>query len=144
MLEAINPVAIFLPVLVVVALTYIAFVLMAAGRAGAMKSGIDPKFYRAHQGGQEPETTVVKVRHYGNLFELPTVFYAACLTAFVLSAVGDWTLIFAWGYAAARLLQSAVHVSYNNPAHRGGAFVLGVVFTLALWINVAMSVFARL
>lgn len=142
--EAINPVAIFLPVLVVVALTYIAFLLMGAGRAGAMKSGIDPNFYKAHQGGQEPEPTVVKVRHYGNLFELPTVFYAACLTAFVLSAVGSWTLIFAWGYAAARVLQSAVHLSYNNPAHRGGAFVLGVALTLALWINVAMSVFARL
>ena len=142
--EAINPVSLFLPVLVVVALTYLAFIRMAGGRAGAMKSGLDPSFYKAHQGGQEPEDTVVGVRHYGNLFELPTVFYAACLTAFVLSAVGSWTLIFAWGFAAARVLQSAVHLTYNNPAHRGGAFVLGVVFTLALWVNVALSIFARL
>lgn len=142
--EAINQVQIFLPMLLVVALTYVAFAAMAGGRAGAMKTGIDPNFYKAHQGGQEPEATVVKVRHYHNLLELPTVFYAACLTAFALAAVGTWTLVFAWGYAVARLVQSAVHLSYNNPAHRGLAFVLGVVFTLALWVNVAVSIFARL
>lgn len=142
--EAINQVSIFLPVLLVVALTYVAFIGMAAGRAAAMKTGMDPRFYKAHQGGPEPEGTVVKVRHYHNLLELPTVFYAACLAAYVLAAVGSWTLIFAWGYAAARLLQSLVHLTYNNPAHRGGAFVLGVVFTLALWVNVALAVFARL
>jgi hypothetical protein len=142
--EAINPVSLFVPMLVVVALTYLAFVAMAGGRAGAMKTGLDPNFYKAHQGGQEPEATVVKVRHYGNMLELPTVFYAACLTAFALGAVGRWTLIFAWAYAAARVVQSAVHLTYNNPAHRGGAFVLGVVLTLALWVNVAISIFARL
>lgn len=141
--EAINPVSIFLPVLVVVALTYVAFVRMAAAR-GAVAKTMDMNFYRAQQGGPEPEMAVVAVRHYGNLLELPTVFYAACLTAFVLSAVGSWTLILAWGYVAARLLQSAVHLTYNNPAHRGGAFVLGVVLSLALWVNVALSVFARL
>ena len=61
----------------------------------------------------------------------------------VLSAVSAWTLLFAWGYVAARIVQSAVHLSYNNPAHRGGAFVLGVVFSLALWVNIALVIFAR-
>lgn len=141
--EAINQVSIFLPVLVVAALTYVAFVRMAAARGAAAKT-MDPSFYKAQLGGHEPEAAVVAVRHYHNLLELPTTFYAACLTAFVLAAVGQWTLVFAWGYAAARVLQSAIHLSYNNPAHRGLAFVLGVVFSLALWVNVAIAVFARL
>lgn len=141
--EAVNPVSLFLPVLVVVALTYVALIRMAAAR-GAVAKQMDPNFYKAQLGGHEPEAAVVAVRHYGNLLELPTVFYAACLTAFALNAVGSWTLILAWGYAAARLLQSAIHLTYNNPAHRGLAFVLGVVFSLALWVNVALSVFARL
>ncbi len=72
------------------------------------------------------------------------LFYAACLTAFVLGGVGTWTLVFAWGYVAARLLQSAIHLTYNNPAHRGGAFVLGVLFSLALWVNVGLAVCAKL
>lgn len=142
--EAVNQLAIFVPMLVVVALTFVAFIRMATGRGAAMKAGQDPRFYRAHQGAPEPEATVVAVRHYGNLFELPTVFYAACITAFVLGAVNVWALVFAWGYVVCRLAQSAVHLTYNNPAHRGGAFVLGVVFVLALWVKLALAISAGL
>ena len=84
------------------------------------------------------------MRHYGNLLELPTIFYAACLTAYVLGAVSQWTLIFAWAFVAMRLVQSLVHMTSNNTSHRGGAFVLGVLALAALWINVGMAVFARL
>ncbi|AOR77126.1 MAPEG family protein [Novosphingobium resinovorum] len=138
-----NPTLIFLPMLVVVALTFVAFVRMAVARTGIIKS-MDPDYYRAHIGPPEPESARAAVRHYDNLFELPTLFYAACLTAFVVAVVGRWTLIFAWGYVAARVVQSLIHMTYNNPAHRGGAFVLGMLFTLALWINLAVSIFARL
>lgn len=140
----INPATIFLPMLAVVALTFIGFVLMAAARGAAMKAGQDPNFYRAHQGAGEPEATVVRVRHYHNLLELPPLFYAACLVAFALGTVGRWTLVFAWGYVVARIVQSAVHLSYNAPAHRGVAFMIGVLFLFALWLNVAIEVFAHL
>ncbi len=143
MLNAANPVSILVPMLVVVALTFVAFIKMAAARGGAVKA-MDPNFYRAHQGGQEPEAAAAAVRHFNILFEAPTLFYAACLTAFVLNGVGTWTLIFAWAFVAARLLQSAIHMSYNNPTHRGGAFVLSMVAMLALWINVGMVICARL
>lgn len=141
--EVVNPVSIFVPLLVVVALTFVVFIRMAAAR-GAVAKQMDPNFYRAHQGGQEPEFATAAVRHYGNLFELPTLFYAACLTAFVVGAVGKWTLVFAWGYVVLRLVQSAIHLTYNNPAHRGMAFVLGVLFTLALWVNITLSICAQL
>lgn len=135
---------IFLPVLVVVALTLVAFVRMAMGRAAAVKAGHDPAYYRAHHGTPEPESAAAGARHWDNLFELPTLFYAGCLTSFVLGGVTGWTLAFAWGFAAARVVQSLVHMTYNNPGHRGLAFVVGVVFVFALWINVALSVFAGL
>jgi hypothetical protein len=130
--------------LVVVALTFVAFVRMAAARGAAVKAGQDPAFYRAHLGTPEPEAATAASRHWGNLFELPTLFYAACLTAFVLNAVTGWVLVFAWGWVAARIVQSAVHMSYNNPSHRGVGFILGVLFLLALWIDLAFAIFARL
>jgi hypothetical protein len=140
---AVNPIAIFLPVLVVVALSLVAFIRMGTARAGIAKT-MDMNYYRAHLGAPEPEAARAAVRHYDNLFELPTLFYAACLTAYVLNAVSGWTLIFAWGFVAARLVQSAIHLTYNNPAHRGIAFVVGVVFTFALWINLGLAICARL
>lgn len=142
MLNHANQATILVPMLVVVALTFVAFIRMAAARGSVAKT-MDPNFYRAHLGGAEPEAAVVAVRHYGNMLELPTVFYAACLTAFVLQAVGQWTLILAWAFVAFRLVQSAVHLTYNNPGHRGIAFVLSVLSLLALWVNVGMSVCAK-
>jgi len=141
--DVVNPVSIFVPMLVVLALTFVAFIRMAAAR-GSVAKQMDPSFYRAHLGGQEPEAARTAVRHYGNLLELPTVFYAACLTAFVIGAVGAWTLAFAWGFVVLRLVQSAVHITYNNPAHRGMAFVVSVLFLLALWINIGVSICAQL
>ncbi len=144
MFNAANQASIFVPMLVIVALTFVGFIKMASARAAAVKAGHPSEYYKAHLGPPEPEATVVAVRHYGNMFELPTLFYAACLTAFVLGAVSTWVLIFAWGYVAARLVQSAVHMTSNNPNQRGGAFVLGVVFMLALWVMLGMAVCARL
>jgi hypothetical protein len=143
MFDAANPVTILLPMFVVAALTLFAFIRMAAARGAAAKS-MDMNFYRAYQGGTEPEPAVVAVRHYGNLMELPTLFYPACIALFALGAVSGWALLWAWSYVAARLLQSAVHLSYNNPGHRGGAYVLGVVFLVALWVTLALAVFVRI
>lgn len=137
-----NPTLIFLPLLAVVALTFVAFLRMAVARAGVFKS-MAPDYYRAHIGTPEPESARAAARHYGNLFEVPTLFYAACLTAYMVAIVGRWTLIFAWGYVAARVAQSLIHMTYNAPPHRALAFVVGLLFTMALWINLAVSIFAR-
>ena len=144
MFNAANPVSILVPMLAIVLLTVVGFVRMATARGAAVKGGHDPNYYKAHLGTPEPEPTVAAVRHYGNLFELPTIFYAACLTAFVLPAVSMWTLFFAWAYVAARFLQSAIHLTTNNTSQRGGAFVLGVLFVIALWVNLGVAIFARL
>lgn len=141
--NTINPTAIFVPALVVVALTFFAFFRMAAARLALSKS-FDMDFYRVHQGGVEPAAAAVTVRHYGNLFELPVLFYAACLTAYVLDVVDAWTLGLAWVFVAARLVQSVVHLTYNNPMHRGGAFILSIFILLALWVLLALEIFARL
>ncbi|KHK89397.1 MAPEG family protein [Novosphingobium malaysiense] len=143
-MPTINQTLVLVPMLVVVALTFIAFVRMAVARGAAVKAGQDPNFYRAHLGSPEPEPATAAARHWDNLFELPTLFYAGCLTAFVLGAVGTWTLVFAWGYAISRLAQSAVHMTSNNPGPRGIAFSLGTLFMLALWINVGSAIVAAL
>lgn len=142
--ETVNQAAIFVPVLVLVALTFVAFVKMGMARGAAVKMGHDPAYYRAHIGDPEPEAVRAIVRHWDNLFEFPTVFYAACLAAFALQAVSGWTLAFAWAFVAGRVVQSAVHMTYNNPVHRGLGFTLGIVAALALWVNVGLAVMARL
>jgi hypothetical protein len=139
-----NQSLIFLPMLVVVALTLVGFLRLASARMAAIKGGQDPAYYRAHLGGSEPEAAAAGARHWANLFELPTLFYAGCLSAFVLGGVTGWTLAFAWGYAAARVVQSLVHMTYNNVRQRALAFLVGVILIFALWANVAVSVIVNL
>lgn len=144
MFNATNPVAMLVPMLVLVGLTFFAFLRLGMARTAAMKGGVPINFYRAHIGKGEPEAATVTVRHYGNLFEMPVLFYAACLTAVVLGAASVWLLVLAWVYVVGRLIQSTVHLTYNNPMHRGAGFMLGTASLLALWINLAMVIFSRL
>jgi len=144
MFDHANQASIFVPLLVVVALTFLAFLRLGAARGAAMKGGVTIEYYRAHIGPGEPEAVAAAGRHYNNLFEMPVLFYAACITAFVLATVNFWVLLLAWGYVAGRLIQSAIHLTYNNPLHRGYGFSFAVLCLLALWVNLALVIFAKL
>jgi hypothetical protein len=135
--------SIFLPVLLVIAVTFVGFFKMAIERARATQQGQDPNYYKAHIGEPEPERTRAAVRHWDNLFELPTVFYAGCLTAQVIGAVSTTVLVCAWIFALARTVQSLVHLTYNNPAHRGLAFVVAVFAALVMWGALAAGILAQ-
>jgi hypothetical protein len=133
---------ILLPVLLVVALTFLGFVKMAIERAGAVRQGQNPEFYKVYLGDPEPEKTRAAVRHWDNLFELPTVFYAGCLTAYVLGAVSTTVLVCAWIFAVGCALQSFVHLTYNSPNHRGGAFTLSFLGLMGMWGALAVHIIA--
>ena len=135
---------IFLPVLLVVAVTFIGFVKMAIERAKAVKGGQNPEFYKVYLGDPEPEKTRAAVRHWDNLFELPTVFYAGCLSAYAIGAVSTTVLVCAWIFAVGRTVQSLIHITYNSPNHRGGAFTLSFLGLMAMWAALAMTIFSRI
>jgi hypothetical protein len=142
--ETVNQVSIFVPVLVVVALTFVAFVHMSLARTRAAREGQDPNYYKAHLGPPEPEYAAAAVRHFNILFEVPTLFYLACVVTYLLGAVNGWALIYAWAYVAGRLVQSAVHMTYNNPLHRGLGFTFSILALLVFWVNLGLAIFARL
>lgn len=133
---------IFLPVLLVVAVTFVGFIKMAIERAGAVKQGQNPEFYKVYLGDPEPEKTRAAVRHWDNLFELPTVFYAGCLAAYVLGAVSTTVLVCAWIFAVGRAVQSFIHLTYNSPNHRGGAFTLSFLGLMVMWGALAAHIIA--
>lgn len=88
--------AIFLPLLVVAALSAVALVRMFSLRAAAVRGReVRLSYYRAFQGTAEPEALAAASRHYNNLFEAPVLFYVGCLVAFEVSAVTPWMLVFA-------------------------------------------------
>lgn len=76
-----------------------------------------------------------------NLFELPTLFYAATLYLYVAQRVDLPYLIAAWVFFGFRILHSGVHCTFNFVPLR---FWLYLISAMALWfmiVRIGLAVF---
>jgi hypothetical protein len=133
--------AIFWPMFALVLLTAMVLVRLFRSRVRAVRSGsVTTAYFRAFQGGVEPEASVVLARHFTNLFEAPTLFYVACITAMALHAVSPATVVLAWLYVLARAAHSIVHLGRNRLKYRIRAYFTSWLILLALWIELAVRI----
>jgi hypothetical protein len=125
--------SIFWPMLVQALLTFAIYSLVSYRRISAVKAGVaKPSDYRVPT--VEPEPSATAARSLINQFELPVLFYAACLVLFVLGAAGPVAVAFAWLFALSRGLHAFIHVTSNRLRYRRPLFIAGVFAALALWI----------
>jgi hypothetical protein len=81
--------------------------------------------------------------HFKNLFEMPVLFYVACVAAALTDVTADCLVYrLLWVYYFARLGHSVVHLTYNNPVHRLCFFALSVAALLTIWGFLVPNVFA--
>jgi hypothetical protein len=76
--------------------------------------------------------------NYKNQFELPVLFYAACLFALELKIVDAWVLGLASAFALTRVVHAVVHIGPNIVLYRGSAFLAGYVVLALLWIVIGV------
>ena len=93
-----------------------------------------------YQGETEPEATAQRARHFVNLFEAPTLFYAACLAAMVTGQAGSTTVVLAWCYVAARFVHSYIHLGGNVLQARIGAYFTSWAVLIVLWTWLVVGV----
>jgi len=127
------------PMLAMVLLTFGVAVILFRARVRSVREGHTAVSYFRTFAGSPPELEFLAkpTRHFANLFEVPTLFYAGCLAAMVVGATGAPALVFAWGYVATRLVHAWVHLRANRVRHRFRIYLISWVFLLALWIYVA-------
>ena len=90
-----------------------------------------------------PTTSHVVTRHFANLFEVPTLFYAS--VGFILATGLDdptFTLL-GWCFVIVRFIHAIIHLTYNNLNHRGGIFTLGSMIQLAIVIRIFLAMYHR-
>jgi hypothetical protein len=133
------------PMLAMVLLTFFVLVTLFRSRVRMIREGHAPvSYFRTFQGSlEEPDYAVKPARHFSNLFEAPTLFYAGCLAAMVVGASGWLPLALAWGYVAARCAHAWIHLGGNRVRHRLRAYFVSWLLLLALWAFVAMAVATR-
>lgn len=86
-----------------------------------------------------PEMVVKSTRNFNNQFEIPTLFYVACLAYLALDIENIAALVLAWGFVLFRTLHALIHITYNHLFHRMIAFWLAVVMMLGLWFVLIFS-----
>jgi hypothetical protein len=132
------------PMLALVLLTCGVLIALFRSRVRMVREGLAPvSYFRVFQGSPEPEFAAKPARHFTNLFEAPTLFYAACLTAMVAGVSGVVVVALAWGYVAMRYLHAWIHLGSNRVRHRMRAYFASWLFLVAMWIYVAASVATR-
>jgi hypothetical protein len=132
------------PMFAMVVLTAVVLRILFVSRVRAVREGALPAaYFRVFQGGAEPEYTAKPSRHLVNLFEAPTLFYAACLAAMATQTGGPLVLGLAWAYVAARLVHTFVHLGRNRLRARIPAYFGSWVVLLALWSVIVVDVWRR-
>ena len=136
-----RPYALVYPMFALVVLSATVLVILFRSRVRAVREGkVTAKYYRIFQGETEPEETAKPARHFSNLFEAPTLFYAACLAGMVTGDTGAFVQFLAWLYVAARTVHAYIHLGRNRIRRRINAYFVGWLALMALWIHVAAHV----
>jgi len=130
------------PMFAMVLLTFAVAVVLFRARIRAVREGHTAVSYFRTFAGSPPEQEFLAkpTRHFANLFEVPTLFYAGCLAAMLVGATGPTGLVLAWGYVAARLAHAWVHLGGNRVRHRFRIYLASWIFLLALWFYVCSAV----
>ena len=131
--------AIFWPVLAQVLLTYVVYLTVSARRIGAIKAGT-AKVSDFKVPSIEPEPSATAARNLSNQFELPVLFFAACISLFVTGAAGLAALVAAWAFVLARVAHAYIHLTSNRVRIRRSLFIVSLGINLVQWLLLAVHI----
>jgi hypothetical protein len=131
-----------LPVLALVAWTFVMWLWMYATRIPAMQAAkVDPQEMARTGAKLELPPTVSRVAdNYNHLHEQPTIFYALALAAQLASADDGTNIGLAWTYVVLRVVHSLIQATANIIMLRFSVFTLGTIALGALLVRTLMLV----
>lgn len=93
------------------------------------------KYYQLFEGeDRQPERLRVLTRHVQNHFEIPPLFHAGVLMAYVSGQVGIASVVLAWAYVLLRCVHSWIHLGSNNVTWRFNVFACSFAVLALLWL----------
>ena len=131
--------AILYPLFALAGLTASVQLLIPVARVrAALRGKVAVDDFRFGESAAVPAAVSIPNRNYMNLLEFPLLAYVVCLLAYVATSVTPLMVALAWSYVALRTLHSAIHLTYNQVAHRALAFGASNIVLVVLWIQVAL------
>lgn len=127
------------PMVALVALTFVVTVQMYRRRVAEIRARRIPLGSIATSRGMTALEDVAAADNLRNLFEMPVLFYVACLTLALVGADGPLLVGLAWAYVALRALHSAIQLGGNRVRWRFYAFAASTATLLAIWLMVVLE-----
>lgn len=137
-------VALIYPQFAIVLLIFVSLAYMFWTRVKAVKGGQMPAtYFKTYSRGEATEDVILAARHFSNLFEIPVLFFAACLAAMMIPVLGISFEILAWSFVVLRYVHSFIHLGPNKLFWRMRAYGLSVLVVLMMWIHIFWTVVTR-
>lgn len=137
---AMEQTAILMPMLALIGWTLGVLLLIPYQRFKAAFAGkVTERDFRYGESAQVPPEVGIPNRNMMNLTEMPVLFYAVGVIAYVTNHGDHWAVRLAWLYVALRVLHSVVHLSYNKVFHRLTFFALSNFVLTILWLRLALA-----
>lgn len=128
------------PMFALVLLTFVVGGITFVARIKSVRTGqVKPSYYKIMQSTDVPEALIQKSNNFTNLFQIPTLFYAAGCLIITLGLESDLIIILSWLFVITRIAHSYIHITYNHIIHRIIAFMLGNLCVLLLWITIVLN-----
>ncbi|MCO7250210.1 MULTISPECIES: MAPEG family protein [unclassified Pseudoalteromonas] len=125
-----------------VLLTFIVMYIMGKRRfSAAKKKTIEMKDFLTMDLEKAGSHVRLADRNFINQFEMPVLFFIACLTALQLNAVGTVFVGFAWAYVVLRIIHSFIHLTSNTLKARYYSFVISSFIMLIMWVLILITIF---
>ena len=123
------------PMFAMVLLTFTVGSIAIYTRIKAVKSGhAHPNSFKLMNADNYPDKVIKTTRNFNNLFEVPLLFYAACLAFIALKIESQASIFLAWAFVGLRFVYSYIHISYNHLLHRIVAFWSSFLIVGILWV----------
>jgi hypothetical protein len=104
--------------------------------SGGLRGTIPAQYLRVGEGPLPPAKIVDVHHHFGNQFEVPVLFYLACITTLAGQSVDRDTVTLAWSFVGLRVVHTAIVLVKNDPRIRVAPYVLSSFAVWAMWANV--------
>jgi hypothetical protein len=128
------------PMAMMVLLTFIVGLVTARTRFASVRRGeVKLRYFKLMQGQEVPERVTVTSRSFNNMFEVPVLFYVACILFITLDVPGSSGPLLAWLFVGLRYVHAVIHLTYNGFLHRMLSFWASFVCALLLWVNLILQ-----
>ena len=121
------------PLFALVAWSFVMTVVMIKRAYRAVGEGLSVEYFRYGSGAKIPGYMRSAYQHYSNLYEMPLLFYVAVVVIYISGVAMMDLLLLCWGYVAARMVHSLLHLDNSNLPRRRDTFMLSTLVLMVLW-----------